>query len=108
MVCKNSELKLEKLKETYVTIHEHNLHSLMVEIVKAKDNLNSTCMKSIFSERDAQYNLRSNNHFQLLNIRTAKYGIENIQYIGRHLWASLPDETKDSGTLIYIKQKVQS
>ena len=57
-------------------------------------------MKSIFTERDVQYNLGSKNHMQLLNVKTAKYGIQNIQYIGHHLWASLPDEIKDSGTLI--------
>jgi len=33
LVCKGSEPKLEKLKEKYVTIHQHNLQLLMVEIV---------------------------------------------------------------------------
>ena len=33
-------------------------------------------MKNIFTERDVLYNLRSKNHLQLPNIRTAKYGME--------------------------------
>ena len=65
-------------------------------------------MKNIFTERDVLYNLRSKNHLQLPTIRTAKYGMENIQYIGHHLWASIPDEIKDSGTLINFKQKIKS
>ena len=65
-------------------------------------------MNNIFTERDSQYNLRIKNHLQLPNIRTGKYGIENVQYIGHHLWASLPDEIKDSGTRINFKQKMKS
>jgi len=41
----------------------------------------------------------------LPNVKTTKYGIENIQYIGYHLWVSLPEKIKDSGTLINFKQK---
>ena len=48
--------KLDKLKEKYMTIHQHNLQLLMVEIFKTKNNLNPTFMKDIFTERDVQYN----------------------------------------------------
>ena len=65
-------------------------------------------MKDIFAERDVQDNLRSKNHLQLPNVKTAKHGIENIQYIGHHLWASLPEEIKDSGILTDFKQKIKS
>ena len=65
-------------------------------------------MKNAFNERDVEYNLRSKHHLQLSNVKTAEYGIENIQYIGHHLWASLPEEIKDSGKLINFKQKVKS
>ena len=37
LVCKGSELKIEKLKEIYVTIHQHNLQLLIVEILNAKN-----------------------------------------------------------------------
>ena len=65
-------------------------------------------MKSVFTKREVQYNLRCKNHLQLSNIRTAKYGIENIQCIGHHLWFSLLEEIKDSGTLTNFKQKIIS
>ena len=64
-------------------------------------------MKNIFTETDVQYNLRSKNHLQLPNVRTAKYGIENIKYIGYYLWASLPEEIRSSGTLTNFKQKIK-
>ena len=78
----------------------------MVEIFKTKNNL--TFMKGTFTERNAQYNLRSENHLQLPNVKTAKYGIEDIQYIGSHLWTSLPKEIKDSDTLTQFKQEIKS
>ena len=106
LVCKGSESKLDKLKEKYMTIHQNNLQLLMVEIFKTKNNLNPAFMKDIFTERDVQYNLRRKNHLQLPNVKTAKHGIANIQYIAHHLWASLPEEVKDSGTLTDFKQKI--
>ena len=39
-------------------------------------------------------------------MKTAKHGIEHIQYIGHHLWASLPEEITDSGTLTNYKKKI--
>ena len=54
LVCKSSELKLEKLKEKYETIHQHNLQLQMVEILKIRNNVNPAFMKSIFTERHAQ------------------------------------------------------
>ena len=105
LVCEGSESKLDKLKGKYMTIHQHNLQLLMVEIFKTKNNLNPTFTKDIFTDRDVQYNLRSKNHLQLPNVKTAKHRIENIQYIVHHLWASLPEEIKDSGTLTNSHRK---
>ena len=96
LVCKGNELKLKQIKEKHVTIYQHNLQLLMVKIFKTKNYLNPKFVKNIYAERDVEYDLRSKNHLQLPNVRTAKYGIENIQYTGHHLWASLPDEIKDS------------
>ena len=45
----------------------------------SKNNLYQTFMKNIFTEKDVQYKLRSKNHLQLSNVKTTKYGFENIQ-----------------------------
>ena len=70
LLCKGSESKLENLKEKYVTIHQHNLQLLVVEIFTTKNNLNPTFMKNTFTERNVQYDLRS-----------------KIICIGHNLWA---------------------
>ena len=70
---------------TYVTILQDNLQLLMVEIFKTRNDLIPTFMKNIFTERDVRYSLRSKNHLQWPNVRTAEYGIENVNYIGHSL-----------------------
>ena len=90
LVCKDSESELADLKNKYVTIHQHNLQLLVIEIFKTKNNLNPTFMKNILTKRDIQYNLRSENHLRLTKVNTTSYGIENIQFRGHHLWSSLP------------------
>ena len=48
-----------------MTIHQHNRQLLMVEIFKAKNNLNPTFVTDIFTERNVQYNLRSKKSFAI-------------------------------------------
>ena len=64
--------------------------------------------RSLFARklREVQYDVRIINHLQLPNVKTAKYGIENIQYIGHHLWASIQEEIKDSDPLNNFKKKI--
>ena len=62
-------------------------------------------MKTILTERDIQYNLRSENYLQLQKVKTTSYGMENIQCRVHHLWPSLPREIKDSNTLVEFKRK---
>ena len=65
LVCKGSETEYEKLMKKTFTIHQHNLQLLMIEVYKTKHNLNPTFMRDVFTERNNQYNLRSENHLQL-------------------------------------------
>ena len=108
LVCNDSESELKKLKKEYGNIHHHNLQLLMIEIFKTKNNLNPTFMKNIFTERNIQYSLRSENHLWLPIAKTTTYGTENIQYKGCHLWSSLPREIKDSNTFAEFKRKIKS
>ena len=65
-------------------------------------------MENKFTKREVQNKLRSKNSLPLPNVYIANYRIENIQYIGHHLWASLPEEIKDSDTLANFKQNIKS
>ena len=106
LVCKESESGLADLKKQYGISHQHNLQLLMIEVFKTKNNLNPACMKNILTERDIQYNLRSENHLQLPKVKTTLYGIENIQCRVHHLWPSLPSEIKDCNALVEFIRKI--
>ena len=71
----------------------------MTEIYKTEYSLNPTFMRDVFSERNIQYNLRSENHLQLPVAKTTAYGLENIEYRVCLLWSTLPKEIKDSNNL---------
>ena len=86
-----------------LTIHQHNLQLLIIEILKAKNNLSPTFMKDIFAEKCCYYSLRNPNHLQLLKVRTTIYSTENIQFRG----SSLPDSLKDSDTLQEFKRIIK-
>ena len=42
------------LKKKHEPIHQHNLQLLVIEIFNAKNNLNQTFIKNIFTERNIQ------------------------------------------------------
>eukprot|EP00794_Sanderia_malayensis_P005084 gene5084-5740_t len=45
---------------------------------------------------------------QMPKVRTTAYGIEDTRYRGCQLWASLPNEIKESNTLSQFKKRVRS
>ena len=90
-----------------LTVHQRNLQLLMIEIFKTKNNLNPTFMKDIFVVKNSYYSLRNPNHFQLPNVRTTIYGIENIQFRGCSLWSSLPNSMKNSESLQEFKRRIK-
>ena len=52
-------------KDDSVSIHVKNLQSLMIEMLKTKENINPPFMKEIFCQRTVTYNLRNINEFLL-------------------------------------------
>ena len=79
----------------------------MIEIYKTKHSLNPTFMRDVFTERNNQCNLRSENHLQLPVAKTTTYGLENIEYRGCLLLSTLPKEVKDSNTLSEFPRKIK-
>ena len=61
-------------KDDSVSIHAKNLQTLMIEMLKTKENINPPFMREIFCERNVTYNLRNNSEFLLPRVRTTSYG----------------------------------
>ena len=71
LVCRGSGRELEKMKEmkeNNLTSQQRNLQLLMIEIFKAKNNLNPEFMKDVFFENRRNYNLR-NDTLKLVALR---------------------------------------
>ena len=74
---------------------------------KLKNNLSPKLLKSIISESNNPYDLRSENPFQTNNIRTVCYGTETISFRGPKTWALLPSEIKQSKSITEFKRKIK-
>ena len=75
---------------------------------KAYNDLSPLLMKSIFPARVTPYNLRNKNPFQSSNVRTVFNGTETISFRGPKIWAVVPDDIKNSKTLMEFKRKIRN
>ena len=106
---KDSQLSFQELldKDKSVTIHHRNLQKLAIEMYKLKNNIEPALMKSIISESNNPYNLRSKNPFQTHNVHTVSYGTESVAFRGPKTWSLIPKEIKDSQSLTDFKSKIK-
>ena len=107
---KDSTLSFEQLLtlDKSVCIHHRNLRRLAVEMYKIKENIAPTPIQELFPKYENLYNLRNKRFWQTENIRTVGFGTETILYRGKKTWQLLPEEIKNSATLIEFKAKVKS
>eukprot|EP00794_Sanderia_malayensis_P015566 gene15566-17143_t len=107
VVCKGDQSNFEELLSApdSITIHQRNLQVLMTEIFKTRNGLSPLFMTYVFKERAKNLSVRNRNHLQMPKVRATAYGIEDIRYRGCQLWASLPNEIKESNTLSQFKNR---
>ena len=91
-----------------VFVHQCNLQYLMVEIHTPKNSLNLSFMTELLKPRDLQYNAKNKNTIEIKKVRTMSYGIETVQFIGQKLWQMLPQNARESPSLIAFKKEVRS
>ena len=103
-----SSFKVLLEKSKCVTVHHRNLQFLATEIYKAVNNLSSSLMSELFKIKENKYNLRRENTLVVSNVRTTRYGLDSISYLGPKIWDLVPDEIKKCSTLIGFKQKIKT
>ena len=91
-----------------VTIHVRNLHYLVTEIYKVKNNISPEIMRDIFHfQKNENYNLRSGIHLASRNMRTTLFGKETVSNLGAKIWPLLPEELKNASSLQVFKNKLK-
>ena len=88
-----------------VTIHQRNIQALTIEIYKTINNLNPIFMKDIFSIKQHNYTLRSQN-LVYQKPRTIFYGVESFGYKGGQLWKNIPREIQENEDMSIFKTYV--
>ena len=89
------------------TIHHRNLQKLATEMFKVKNNLSPVFMKNVFFDSTNPYNLRKMPEFGISNVHTVHNGTETISFRGPKTWSLVPQEIKNSKSLIEFKNKIK-
>ena len=91
-----------------VTIHVRNLHYLVTEVYKVKNNISPEIIREIFQfQGNENYNLRSGTHLASRNMRTTWFGKEAVSNLGAKIWPLLPEELKNGPSLQVFKNKLR-
>ena len=69
-------------EDNSLNIHDRNLQKLVTEIFKVKNGLSPELMNDVFEFIEKPYSLRTTSHFRSCTIRTTKYGVETLSYLG--------------------------
>ena len=76
---------------------------------KIKNHLSPQPMQNLFTEKFYQHDLRKKRSWETYNLRTVWYGTETIWIcnMGPKTWDLLPNDIKESNSLLEFKQKIK-
>ena len=109
IVYKDENLTFQELldKDGSVTVHHRNLQKLAIEMYKIKNHLSPAPMQALFTEKVNPYNLRNKCSWERDNLRTVKYGTETVRNMRPKTWEQVPNEIKQSASLLEFKAKIK-
>ena len=105
-----------------VTIHQKNLRCLATEMFKIKNKLSPPFICDLIQESTSKYNTRSHcsitesenevktekkNVMFVHKVKKVKSGIETFSFIGPKIWNTLPEEFKNTKSLVSFKSKLK-
>ena len=93
-------------KDNSVTIHHRNIQALAIEIFKIIKGISPKFMNEIFGLKE-EIKYCSRFSFKSRNIKTTKYGSETLSFLGPKIWFMLPNDIKDSVSLVDFKKKIK-
>ena len=95
------------LNDNSFTIHEKNLQRLAIEMYKVKNNLTPPFMKNVFLVSKNDINLRHKREFETTNVKSVYNGTETISFRGPQIWSIIPENIKNSQTLLEFQSKIK-
>ena len=96
------------LMDNSVTVHQRNLQLLMIEIYKARNNLNPSFMKQIFEAKVLPYNLWCSEKLQPPKAKTIDLRIDTVRFVWGRVWETISLELKKSSSLQIFKRHIKT
>ena len=90
------------------TVHENNIHALLIEIYKSFNNINPPIMRDFFDLKNTPYDLRNNRLLKLPKTNTFRYGTQALCFKGSLLWNQLPNQYKSIENLELFKNQIKT
>ena len=88
-------------KDNSVTIHERNIQTLAFELYKVVNGSATEIMKVVFPAYPSKFPFHSK------NVRTERYGIGTLSYLGPKIWHLIPGSIKNASSLKEFKTKIK-
>ena len=89
---KKSDFEILRKNDKSVTIHVRNLHYLVTEVHKVKNNISPEIMRDILHfQENENYNFSSGTRLASRNMRKTLFGKETVSHLGSKIWALLPE-----------------
>ena len=72
------------------TLHSRRLRAIALEVYKIVNGIGAEYNFEIFERNVRNLNLRSAGNLTVPSVRTTKYGIRSLRYLGPYIWNRLP------------------
>ena len=86
------------------TIHDNNIHALLIEIDRSLNHISPPIMQEFFNLKVTPYSLRNNNLLRLPKTNTSRYVSEALCFKGSIIWNTVPNRYKNLNSLDKFKQ----
>ena len=96
------------IKDNSWTIHESNIHTLLIEIYKSLNNISPIIMQDFFDLKVTPYSLRNNNLLKLSKTNTLRFGSQALCSKGSLIWNTVPNKYKIKTSLGEFKQHIKT
>ena len=90
-------------KTKFTTVHIHSIRLLALEVFKTLQNLNPAFMKDYFIPKSSDYDPRMRDMLYIPKVKTTRYGIKSLRFLGPKIWNSLPNGIKLSNNVRQFK-----
>ena len=95
------------LKDNSWSVHESNIHTLLIEIYKSINNLSPPIMKNFFDLKNTQYDLQNKQLLKLPETNTSRYGTQALCFRGSLIWNTVPNKIKNIGNIEEFKKHIK-